>query len=99
VRRASSASALVEQNDPIDVGVKVLPPACGAARTGASMEDERGLAGGIAARLPIDLVPVTGIEHAVLVGFYLWVQFGHGRGLYDIGYDCLTSSAVRNHDE
>jgi hypothetical protein len=33
------------------------------------MEDERGLAGGIAARLPIDLVPVTGIEHAAIVWF------------------------------
>jgi hypothetical protein len=37
------------------------------------MEYERGLAGGIAARLPIDLVAVTGIEHAVIVGFYVWV--------------------------
>jgi hypothetical protein len=54
VRRASSASALVEQNDPIDVGVKVLPPPCGAAGTRSAMEDERGLAGGIAARLPIE---------------------------------------------
>jgi hypothetical protein len=48
------------------------------------MEDERGLAGRIAARLPIDLVPATGVEHTVIVGFYVWVQSFHGRGLYDI---------------
>ena len=34
------------------------------------MEDKRRLTGGIAARLPIDLVPITGIEPAVVVGFY-----------------------------
>src|SRR6266853_1359311 len=87
VRRASSASALVEQNDPIEVGVKVLPPACGAAGTRCAMEDQRGLTGGIAARLPIDLVPVTGIEQAVIVGFYVWVRFGHGRARMEDGKD------------
>jgi len=37
------------------------------------MKDERGLAGGIAARLPIDLVAVTGIKHPVIVGFNIWI--------------------------
>ena len=41
VPRASSTSALVEENDPIDVGVKVLSPACGATGTRSAMEDER----------------------------------------------------------
>ena len=58
VRPASSASTLVEQNDPIDTGVKVLPPACGAAGTRSTMEDERGLAGGIAARYSIQFYTV-----------------------------------------
>ena len=80
VRRTSSASALIELHDPIDVGVKVPPPACRAAGTRSAMEDERGLASGIAARLPIDLVPVTDIEHAMIVWFYIWVQFAHRRG-------------------
>jgi hypothetical protein len=62
VRRASSGSALVEQNDPIDVGIKRPPRTRGAARTRSAMEHERRLAGGIAARLPIELVPVTGLE-------------------------------------
>src|SRR5580693_7837392 len=85
MRRASSAPALIEQDDPIDAGIKVPPPACRAAGTRSAMQDERGLAGGIAARLPIDLVPVTGIEHPVVVGFYVWVQFGHGHSNVDLG--------------
>lgn len=76
MRRASSAAALIEQDDPIDAGIKVPPPACGAAGTRSAMKDERGLAGGIAARLPIDLVPVTGIKHPVIVGFNIWIRPG-----------------------
>ena len=32
-----------------------------------------GLAGGIAARLPIELVPVTGLEHSVIVALNIWI--------------------------
>jgi len=73
VRRASSGSALVEQNDPIDVGIKRPPRARGAARTRSAMEHERRLAGGIAARFPIQLVPITGVEHSVIVGLNIWI--------------------------
>ncbi len=94
MRRASSAPALIEQDDPIDVGIKVPPPACGTAGTRSAMEDERGLAGGIAARLPIDLVPVTGIEHPVIVGFYVLVQFGHGHSSVDLATSSLGSPVM-----
>jgi hypothetical protein len=73
VRRASPRSALIEQNDPIDVWIKQPPRARGAARTRSAVEHERGLAGCISARLPIDLIPITNIEHSVLVGFNIWI--------------------------
>jgi hypothetical protein len=73
VRRASSRSALIEQNDPIGVGVKGPPRARGAARTRSAVEHERGLAGWISARVPLELIPITNIEHSVLVGFNIWI--------------------------
>jgi hypothetical protein len=73
VRRASSRSALIEQNDPIGAWIKGPPRARGAARTRSAVEHERGLAGWISAGLPIDLIPITNIEHAVLVRFNIWI--------------------------
>jgi hypothetical protein len=82
VRRASSRSALVEQNDPIDVWIKGPPRARGAARTRSAVEHHRGLAGWISARFPIDLVPITNIEHSVIVGFNIWIKAGHDHALW-----------------
>src|ERR1700723_3713421 len=82
VRRASSGSALVEKHDSIPLRIKKAPHARRATGTRAPMKNEGGLASRIAARLPIDLVPVTGIEHPMIVGFYVRVQFRHCRGLH-----------------
>jgi hypothetical protein len=38
------------------------------------VDDERGLALGVAADLPVDEVAVTGVEHAVLVGLDRGIQ-------------------------
>jgi hypothetical protein len=50
VRHASSRSALIEQNDPIDAWIKGPPGAWGASRAQSVVEHKRGLAGWISAR-------------------------------------------------
>jgi hypothetical protein len=73
MRRASSTSALVEQNDPIAVRVKELPPARGAAGTRSATEDERRLSSGGTARFSINLMSIADIEHAAIVCYNVGV--------------------------
>ena len=67
VRSAPAAAALVEEDDPVDVGIEISAHARGTSRAGTAMEDDRGLAARVAADLPIDEVPVADVEHAVVV--------------------------------
>ena len=68
VRSAAPGAALVEEHDAI--AVLVERPAGASFQTGAgpAVNDRRGLAVGIAAGLPIDVVAVAHVEHPVVVG-------------------------------
>ena len=62
VRRAPTAAPLVEEHDPIPLWVEIPPTARAAPRARAAVDDKRGLAVGVAARLPVDAVAVTDVE-------------------------------------
>ena len=47
MRRAPAAAALVEEDDPVGAGIEVAAAAGGAPRTGAAVEDDRGLPSGL----------------------------------------------------
>ena len=66
-RPAAPAAALVEQDGAVGVRIEEAPLARRAARAGAAVQVERGLASGVAAALPIDLMPVAHVEHAAVV--------------------------------
>ena len=67
VREAAAAATLVEQDDPVSLGVEVAAASGAAARAGAAVHDERRLAGRVAARLPVDEVAVADVEQPVVV--------------------------------
>lgn len=91
VRGAASAVALVEEDDAVALGVEEPPGARAAAGARTAVDDERGLALGIAADLPVDEVAVADVEHAVVVrldgrvqgvgGFGFCSCSGHGGSL------------------
>ena len=77
MRRASSASALVEKDDPIKAGIEVTAHPRGAPGTRSSMQDQSGLAGRVAPGLPVHMVPIADAEHATIVRFDVWIPRGH----------------------
>jgi hypothetical protein len=38
---------------------------------------DRGLAGRIAARFPVDEVPFSDLQHAAAIGFDVWIEVRH----------------------
>ena len=74
VRGAASAAALVEEDDPVSVGVEPPPYDRAAARPRPAVHDERGLATGVAADLPVHEMAVADIEHPLLVRLDLRIQ-------------------------
>ena len=77
VGTAPTAAALIEENDPVGGGIEVAPQTGRAAGARSAVEDDGGLAGRVTAGLPIHLVAVPDVEHAVLVRFDLRVERGH----------------------
>lgn len=71
-RQAVPGLALVEQNDPVCLRVKEAPLARSAARSRSTVEEERRLAIGVAAALPVHPVSVTDFQHATVVRFNGW---------------------------
>jgi hypothetical protein len=67
MRDALAAAALVEEDDPVALGIEVAPAAAMTAGAGSAVDDERGLAVRVAARLPVDAVPVAHVQEAVRV--------------------------------
>lgn len=74
MRRRAPAAALVEQQDVVARGIEQTPMVGAAARAGAAVQEYRGLAGRVAAALPVDAMAVAGVEVAVGVGFDRWVH-------------------------
>ena len=74
VRLAALAPALVEEDDPVRLGVEEAPVvfACAAARS--PVHEHRWLAVGIAALLVVDLVVVVHGEETVVVRFDVGVE-------------------------
>lgn len=67
----------VQKIDPVGAGIEVAAEACGTPRTGAAVQDDRGLTVGTTAGLPVHEVPVADVEHAVLVRLLLRVKPRH----------------------
>ncbi len=78
---AAPGPALVEQDDAVGVGIEQAPLARRAARTGSTVEVERRLTSGIAAALPVHLVPVAHLEHPAVVRLDRWELFPHASPL------------------
>ena len=81
VRGAAPAAPLVEQDDAVARRVEVAAEAGGAAGPGPAVHDERGLAVGVAAGLPVDAVAVADVEHALRVRLDLRIQVAHAASL------------------
>ena len=77
MRRASSAIALIKQNDSICEWIEQPAMPRRASRSGTAMQHDGRLAARITARLPVDAVAVANLEHAVIVRFDRWVQVRH----------------------
>jgi hypothetical protein len=58
------------------------------------VDDERGLAAGVAADLPVDEVAVAGVEHAVVVRLDRRVEVGHSGSLRAERSSSAARSAV-----
>jgi hypothetical protein len=78
VWRAAAAVALVEEHDPVALGVEEPAVPGRAAGAGAAVEHEGGLAARVAAALPEEDVPVPDLEAAGLARFLRRVEPGHG---------------------
>src|ERR1700744_2498015 len=74
-RTAASAAALIEHHDAIVVRVEKLPRAFVGSRAGTAVQENRRLAGGIAAFLIINLVYVRDAQVAVTIGLERRGQF------------------------
>src|ERR1700710_2826485 len=77
MRRAASATSLVEEDDPVAVRVEQSAMPGRAASAWAAMEEHGGLAVGIATHLPIQRVAVADIEHALVVRLDLGKWLSH----------------------
>jgi hypothetical protein len=61
MRRAATASALVEEHDPVESGIERPTIPGRASRSGSAMKDDGRLAFGIAASLPVDTVSLSDV--------------------------------------
>ena len=77
VRSAPAAAALIEEHDPIAIGVEPAPKARRRTASRAAVQDDRGLAVGVAGDAPREPVSVSDVEHAPVVR--LAEREGHGR--------------------
>src|ERR1700728_4639509 len=77
MRPAATAPSLVDEHDPVRVGIE--EPAHGgvAPRARPAVQDDNGGAVGAAALLPKDALAVTDIEQPLLVGVDGGIQRGH----------------------
>jgi phage gpG-like protein len=73
MRRASSAIALIKQNDSICEWIEQPAMPRRASRSGTAMQHDGRLAERTTARLPVDAVAGANLEHAVIVRFDRWI--------------------------
>lgn len=79
--RAATAVALNVEDDPVAVGIEEAAVPRGAAGAGAAVEDEGGLALGVAAGPPIQDMSVADVESAAVVGLEYRIEDGHDLAL------------------
>ena len=78
-RPATPAHTLVEQDDPVASWVKSAAVTRGAARAGASVDNQRRFAGRVAAGLPVHEVRIPHVQHPRLVRLDRGVRLFHRR--------------------
>ena len=80
MRRRASAATLIE--DQQIVAFRVEQPAMGrrSAGTGTAVQEDGRLAIRVAAKLPVEAVPVADVEVSLPVGLDGWVEGGRGHG-------------------
>ena len=76
VRRAPPTAALVEKHDPVPLRIEVATTTAPAPGTRSPVDDQCGLAVGIAARLPVDPIAIAYIEQALVVRLDRGVRLG-----------------------
>ena len=74
--RATAAVSLVVQDDAVTVGIEEPAVPRRAAGAGATVEDEGGLALGVTAGLPVEVMAVADVELAAVVGLEYRVEVG-----------------------
>src|SRR5712691_941811 len=103
VRTALTAAALVEQDDPVNLGVEHLAAATTSPAAGAAVHPQRRLPAGVAAGFPVDLVAIADIQKAPCVRFDRRERLGHGALLEGAeitprGYSLATSRRMERDD-
>jgi hypothetical protein len=73
VRRAPSAIALIEQSNPICRWIEQPAMPLRTSRSRTAMQHNGRLAARIPARLPVHAIPVTDVEHPLLVRLDRWI--------------------------
>ena len=74
---AAAAAALVEQEDPVALGIEQPAMLGAAAAARPAMQEHGGLAGGVAADLPKDAMAIADVEVAMVVGLDRRVEVAH----------------------
>src|SRR5690606_12417958 len=77
VRCTATASALVEEDDPVHLRIEELPVPCRGAAAGPAVQELDGLAVGVSAMLPVDAVSIAVEQVARLVRLDRRIQSVH----------------------
>src|SRR5258708_4515495 len=78
VWRAASTTALIEEHDPVSIGIKKAAVPRRTARTRPAVQNNGWLAVRIATGFPVEPIIVTNIQPALLIRLDLWIQISHG---------------------
>ena len=94
-RDAAAAISLVEQDDAVRHGVEQAPVVGRATRARPTVQEHHGLAVGVAALFPVDLVAAADLEHAGRVRLERRIEGAHGSTLPVLVRTCEPIAVVR----
>ena len=77
MRRAASATTLIEDDETVAFGIEIASPAGHGTEARAAVNHERRLAVRVSAFLPIDPMTVAGVHQAASIGHDRGVELGY----------------------